>query len=194
MEIKKLIYSFLSNKIFYIREAFAFFSNENLHDNFVFEKDFSLEFIVSESDLALIQGLEKLPVFWVSQFYKRLSTKRYKMLVVSKNNQLCYFAWVGENIVEKDDYLGITNTHISNIPYLFHCFTLPEFRGNNLHFLATKFILKKYADENKTIWGLVYKNNPIAIKIWKKSGLIPSKKIISYNFLSIFKGHKIVNL
>lgn len=146
-------------------------------------KGFKVVFPITKySYIAKLDGFDDLHPKWKDQFEQRLSSSDYQLLAICHNSSLSYFAWIS-NTNEIDEYLNWNSGSVSEEPYLFHCFTLENYRRQGLHQLATMYLIHHFENKGRIIWGIIYKNNTIAHRAWIKSGMLLRGKILSFGIL-----------
>jgi hypothetical protein len=183
----KILVKFYNNRWFYYRKALIF--KADLTTAVVgspLNKKFKITFPANYEVLSTAMGFNNLPSVWRIQFKERLNNGNYSLLVIKCEDDLAYFSWVSF-ISESDQYINWQANGTLNSPYLFNCYTIEKFRGNNLHTCATLFLINIYKLSQKELWGIIYSDNYAAIKAWSKAGMKLNGNIKSINFFGIYE-------
>ena len=185
--MKHLFSKLLNNRWVYYRKAFIF---QAAPKNNVQQKESNNLWVsifpASMQQIEKLKGYEHLPKLWKEQFIDRLASENYQLFLIRSDNRLVYFSWIA-HCNEPDLYLNFKSHSVSKEPYLFHCYTLSEFRGKGLHQYATTYLINHYLKKNQSLWGIVYGDNKPAIKAWEKAGMRRIGKVNSYGLFNVKK-------
>jgi hypothetical protein len=183
----KILAKFYNNRWFHYRKALIYKADSTTTVvSTPLNNKFKIIYPANYDILSAAMGFYNLSSDWRIQFKERLNNGNYNLLVIKCEDDLAYFSWVSF-VNESDQYINWQANGTSNSPYLFNCFTIEKFRGNNLHTCATMFLINKYKLSQKELWGIIYSDNHAAIKAWSKAGMKLIGNIKSINFLGIYE-------
>lgn len=191
--MKNLFSKLLNNRWFYYRKAIIFQSAiKNNFQETAAKSEWKIIFPASIEQIQDLKGYTNLPISWQNQFEERLASESYSLFLIRYGNKLAYFSWITQSN-ESDLYIHFESHSVSKEPYLFHCFTLEEFRGKGLHQYATAYLINHYLKEGNSLWGMVYTENTPAIKAWEKAGMQKIGEVRSIGLFNLKRSKNFVN-